>query len=572
MKISDYIVEFLDKKNINTIFGHLGGMNADFVDSIYKQKNIKFMLAYHEQAASFAANAYAVVKGQTSITTSTGAPGFCNLIPGIANAFFDSNPCIFIAGTAHTLAVRTSKNIRQNAFEEIDTLSMVQDITKMAVKIDNPEDIRYYLEKAFYIANEGRKGPVLLDIPYNIARAEVDVASLKGFEPPIVKYDDIDTKKIIEVLKNAQKPLIILGGGARGNKCKTHLKELLNKVKIPVVVSLLGLDVLSHNNTCFAGFIGHYGNRYANLALVNADCLIVIGSRLDERQLCYKTKYNSNVKVIRVDVDKHELNRKISEMISLHSTAEMFLEKLTMSNFDDCNFSKWLNVVNEWKKRYPSYDFSLKETNANNFLHIISDYLPNDAVICGDVGQNQMCVAQSIKLDNERILLNSAGYGSMGFSLPAAIGAAYARPDTAILSVNGDGGIQMNIQELQTVVRDNLPINIIVLNNKCLGMIRRLHENMFDNRTFASVDGYAVPDFAKIAYAYGIDYLRVDSVKKYVEVKDFISHQHPTFIEVVLPQIMQNNPDPGVTLDKQLPLLSDEEYKNIKKEVCFDKE
>lgn len=569
MKVSDYIADFLHNKNIKTIFGHLGGFNADFVDSIYLQKNIKFMLPYHEQAAAFAANAYAVVTEQTAIATSTGAPGFCNLVAGIANAFFDSNPCIFIAGTAHTKAVRTSKNIRQNAFEEIDTLSVVQDITKFSVKIENPEDIRYYLEKAFYIANEGRKGPVLLDIPYNIARSEVDVASLKGFEAPVVEYDDIDTQQIMDVLKNVKKPLIILGGGARSRQCKKQIKNLLDKVKIPVVASLLGLDVLSHNHPSFIGFIGHYGNRYANLALVNCDCLIVIGSRLDERQLCYKTKLNPNLKVIRVDIDKHELNRKIPETISIYSTAEMFLEKLNVENFDECDFSKWLQVLNVWKKRYPSYDLSLKETNANNFLHVISDYLPDDAVICSDVGQNQMCVAQSIYLNDDRMLLNSAGYGSMGFSLPAAVGAAYARPNTAVLSVNGDGGIQMNIQELQTIKRDNLPVNIVVLNNNCLGMIRRLQENMFDNRTSASIDGYSVPDYEKIAKAYGIDYLKIDSVAKYALVKDFISIKHPTFIEVILPQVMQNNPDPGVTLDKQVPILSDEEYEAIKREVCF---
>lgn len=571
MKVSDYIVDILDKHGINTVFGHLGGYNADIVDSFYANKKNHYVLGYHEQASAFAANAYAHIKEEIAIATSSGAPSSCNLVAGIANAYFDSVPCLFLVGSVHSLSVRESKNIRQNAFEEIDMVSMVSDITKYAVKITNPEDIKYQLEKAIHISQEGRKGPVLVDVPYDIARSEIDENSLKGYTPDnILNYDEIPLLEIKKILQEAKKPLILIGGGARSRKSRELLHKLLSKIKIPAVATLCGLDVLPHNHECFVGFIGHYGHRYANFALANCDFVLILGSRLDERQLGgHKSQLLPEAKVIRVDIDKHELGRKIPETISIYSSTENFLEKLTKEDFENSNFAKWFDAISTWKKRYPSYNFDCKEVNAINFLHIISDYIPEDAVICSDVGQNQMCVAQAMRLDKKRRLLNSAGYGSMGFSLPAAIGAAYARKNTAILSINGDGGLQMNIQELQTLVRDNLPVNIIVLNNNCLGMIRRLQENIFDNRTSASVNGYSVPNYSAIAAAYGIKYLKVDSVDKYELVKDFISDKTPTMIEVILPQKMQNYPEPGVCLDRQTPLLSDEEYNIIKKECAF---
>lgn len=571
MKASDFIVKKLNEKGINTFFGYIGGYDADIIDSIYKINNNHFILGYHEQASAFASNAYAHIKEDISLAVASGAPSACNLIAGIANAYFDSIPCIFLVGSVHSKAVRESKEIRQNSFEEIDMVSMVSDITKFAVKIDNPQDIRYYLEKAFYIAQEGRKGPVLIDIPYDIARCDINPENLKGYTPQENdNYDKIDIEEITKLLKSAKKPVILLGGGARSKACREQIKKLLNKVEIPVVASLCGLDVLPHNHKCFVGFIGHYGHRYANFALANCDCLLILGSRLDERQMGgYKTKLAPESKVIRVDIDKVELGRKIPETLSIYSSVENFLEELIKENFENFDFSKWLDVISAWKERYPSYNLNSKEINASNFLHTISDYLPDNAIICSDVGQNQMCVAQTLRLDNNRKLLNSAGYGSMGYSLPAAIGAAYAQKNTSILSINGDGGLQMNIQELQTIKRDHLPVNIIVLNNNCLGMIRRLQENMFDNRTSASIDGYSVPDYSAIATAYGIKYLKIDSVDKYELAKDFISSNSPTLIELFLPQKMQNIPEPGVSLDKQTPLLSDEEYNLIKKESAF---
>lgn len=565
MKVSDYIAQYLIQNGISTVFGHLGGFNADIIDSIYKTNRIRYVLGYHEQASSFAANSHSVISENVSVAVASGAPSACNMIAGIANAFFDSNSCLFLIGSVHSKAVRTSKAIRQNAFEEIDFVSLVSEISKYAAKVSSPEDIRFHLEKAMYESQEGRKGPVVLDVPYDVARADVCAENLKGFVSHAAEVDsDFDIENVLAVLGRAKKPLLLLGGGTRSNRCRVALTKLLEKVKIPSVASLCGLDVLSHDHDCFLGFIGHYGNRYANFAIANCDCLIVLGSRLDERQIGGKrSSFAPNATIIRVDIDKAELGRVLPETLSIHAKAEDFLQKLAYENFAGCDFSAWRNVLKSWKKRYPSYDLADKNVNVNTFFHVISDYLSDDAIICSDVGQTQMCVAQSLRLDKQRRLLNSAGYGSMGFSLPAAVGAACAGSGRQVISVNGDGGIQMNIQELQTIKRENLPVTVVVVNNNCLGMIRRLQERIYNNKTFASVEGYSAPDYSAIASGYGLPYIKISSPNQYDLLRSVLSDFAPKIIEVVANREMMNMPEPGSSIDLQIPLLSIDENRRI---------
>ncbi|WP_319543109.1 thiamine pyrophosphate-binding protein [uncultured Pseudodesulfovibrio sp.] len=568
MKVSDYIAQVLDENGITTVFGHLGGFNVDIVDSIYKTNKHHYVLSYHEQASSFAANSHSVLTENISVAVASGAPSACNMIAGIANAFFDSNACLFLIGSVHSKAVRTSKDIRQNAFEEIDFVSVVSEITKYAARVKSPDEIRYHLEKAMHVALEGRKGPVVLDIPYDVARADVCIDKLKRFIPSAQAGDwELDIDSVMALLRKAKKPIFLLGGGARSGKSRHALKQLLEKVKIPSVASLCGIDVLPHDHDCYAGFIGHYGNRYANFALANCDCLIILGSRLDERQIGgSKRRFAPNADIVRVDVDKVELGRTLAENISLHTTVETFFEKLSAEDFTGCDYSAWHKVLYLWQERYPSYDLSADDVNVNTFFHVISEFLADDAIVCSDVGQTQMCVAQSLRIDRQRRLINSAGYGSMGFSLPAAVGVACVERNRQVISINGDGGIQMNIQELQTVSRENLPITIIIVNNRCLGMIRRLQERIYDNRTVASVEGYSVPDYGAIANGYGLPYMKIDSPDQYSSLRDFIRQPGPNIVELVASQEMRNMPEPGASIDLQTPLLSDEENKLIKKE------
>ncbi len=578
MKVSEYVIEFLSEAGIDTIFGQIGGFNADLIDAIELGKKQKFVLNYHEQGAAFAANAFAMVRGNVSVATSSGAPSSCNLIGGIANAFFDSIPCLFLVGSVHTKALRKSPNIRQNAFEEIDMVSLVSEIIKFATKVTDPLDIRYCLEKALYVAKEGRKGPVLIDLPYDVARAEITPEELKGFIPDEIEtatVNQFDKGEIVGLLQASKRPLILLGGGSRSDSSRGLVKKLLEKVQIPVVASLCGLDVLPNDHPCYFGFIGHYGNRYANFAIANCDCLIVLGSRLDERQIAgEKSRFAGGANIVRVEIDQVELGRvdighdNLKE-IKIHSSVEIFLNKLLSTEMPDLNYDRWLNVISEWKKQYPSFEPALDEVNANNFLHAISEYFPENLVITADVGQNQMFAAQSLRLKQGNILLNTGGYGSMGFSLPAAIGAAYARPDATILSLNGDGGLLMNIQELQVVKRDKLPIKIIVLNNNCLGMIRRLQERIYEDRTTGSVRGYQAPDYSKIGPSYGLEYVKIASVDDYKLVDGLLKSSAAVLIEVQLPQNVINNPEPGAAIDLQTPLIPQIENEKIKKDVSF---
>ncbi|MBU1427038.1 MAG: thiamine pyrophosphate-binding protein [Gammaproteobacteria bacterium] len=571
MKVARYVAQVLSDNGIDTVFGHIGGFNADMIDAMTESGKQKFVLNYHEQASAFAANAFAMVRENLGVATSSGAPSSCNLVAGIANSFFDSVPCLFLVGSVHTKAVRKSPEIRQNAFEEIDMVSLVAGISKYAVKVTDPKDIRYCLEKALYVAREGRKGPAVLDIPYDVARSDVNVEELKAFSPPQEEnFDPIDVHEFVKTLENAKRPLLLLGGGCRSATSRQALGELLDKVAIPAVASLCGLDVLPHDHPCFAGFIGHYGNRYANFALANCDALIVLGSRLDERQIAgNKDRFAPDAKIIRVDIDRVEHVRSIAAHVSIYSSVENFLKTVLEGNYQGLHFPKWHDAIAGWKKRYPSHDIKLDEVNAHNFLNAISGYLPENLVVCVDVGQNQMFTAQSLRLRQGNRLLNSAGYGSMGYSLPAAIGAAYAQPDATIISINGDGGLQMNIQELQVIKRDKLPIKIIVLNNNCLGMIRRLQERLFDDRTVATVQGYESADYSAIAPAYGLQYVKIDSADQYCLMKDLLNSPASVLVEVILPQKIMNNPEPGAEIDLQTPLLSETENEQIKMDCKF---
>ena len=571
MKVTQYVAKTLRDIGVDTVFGQIGGFNANLVDAIVEGKQQAFVLNYHEQGAAFAANSYAMVRENLGVATSSGAPSSCNLIAGIANAFFDSVPCLFLIGSVHSKALRKSPEIRQNAFEELDMVSMVSGITKYAARVDNPNDIKYFLEKALYIAREGRKGPVVLDIPYDVARSDITVEQLKGFTPQLDrKFDTVDVHAFAAIINNSKRPLILLGGGARSTTSKRALLALLDKVAIPAVASLCGLDALPHDHPCFVGFMGHYGNRYANFAIANCDALLILGSRLDERQIAGdKARFAPDAKVIRIEIDPIEIGRNLPEHMSVYGSVEHFLSSGIIAECCENRFERWHEVIGNWRRRYPSHDASLDVVNAHNFFHAMSDYLPGNSIICADVGQNQMFAAQSLRLGPGHRLLNSAGYGSMGYSLPAAIGAAYARPDATVISINGDGGLQMNLQELQVVKRDRLPLKIVVLNNHCLGMIRRLQERILGDRTIASVQGYESADYVAIAAAYGLQYLSIKSPDQYQLIEEYLRCPYSVLIEVNLPQKDTNNPEPGAAIDLQTPLLSDSENEQIKMDCAF---
>lgn len=570
MKVSDYLVNQLLNIGVKTVFGYTGGNITCIIDSIGRTAGIKFVQNYHEQASAFSANAYAKITQNIGVAIASSGPGAINLISGIANAYYDSIPCLFITGNVSSLTVSKNSNIRQSGFQENDIVQMVQGITKFCIKIENPNEISYYLEKAIFYATHGRKGPVLLDIPHDIQYADVDIKRMPHYVPEgRQRVFRFKMEEYMPMILNAKAPLILVGGGADSKQSKLLLRKVLLKYKIPVVASLCGLSVLNHNHECFVGFIGAYGNRYANLALRYCDLLLVLGSRMDERQIGGNLdSFAPDADIIHIDIDKNELHNVVKREIGLNCSVETFLsEFIEQTGTDSIEYREWNEILAVWKKRF-SVDIS--SYGVHSFFKYLSSF-SDSSVVCADVGNHQMCVAQSYSFNcDEGALLNSGGLGAMGYALPAAIGAYFALDDARVICITGDGGMQMNLQELQTIKREGLPIKIIIINNQSLGMIEAYQQNVFSGRLFASVEGYSVPDFEKIAAAYEIPYIKVKDISGYSRAKQaMLESEDSVIIEFVATIGMRTYPIPGKSIIEQFPQLNDEELSKIRKEASI---
>lgn len=577
MKLSDYIVQFLKDINVTAVFGFQGGAIIHFIDSICKSGSVKFVSTHHEQAAAFAAEGYARVTGNIGVAAATSGPGAANLVTGIGSAFFDSIPCLYITGQVNTYEYKRSPEIRQEGFQETDIVSIVKPITKYAVMVNEPEKIKYYLEKAVHTAKSGRPGPVLLDIPMDVQRAEINPDSLQGFyecdeykRETKFQVNINDIKTAAELIKGSKRPLILAGGGIRLADACTELGRLVEITGIPVASTLMGIDCFDHNDSHYVGFLGAYGNRYSNLAAANCDLLMVLGSRLTSRQTSTLTdSFARGARIVHVDIDKNELGIKVKEHLSIECDVKYFIQSLNETlicseyKFD---YSAWMDKINSYKKSYPSYPTqkSLSKPDPNEFMHRLSDFLPDDSIICLDIGQNQIWASQSLKIRKNQRLINAGGMGAMGFGLSSAIGAFFARPRSKILVICGDGGFQMNMQELQTIVRERLPIKIIIMNNKTLGMIRHFQEMYLDSRYYGTIEGYSVPDFMKISEAYGIESLKINDERRLDDLKERLLDDKTYILEVELNNITYVIPKlaMGRPIEDQDPLLDRKELEN----------
>ncbi len=538
MKLSNYIAQFLVEKGCTHVFGYQGGAVTHLIDSLYAVDGIRFIGCGHEQAAAFAAEGYARVTGRCGVALATSGPGATNLITGIGSAYFDSIPCVYLTGQVNTYEYKGTLTVRQLGFQETDIVSVVTPIVKYAVRITDPTRIRYELERAFFTAQAGRKGPVLLDIPMDIQRTDVEEKTLAGYEPDPETRSPINITRMIEALNMSRRPVLLVGGGARLSGGTHLLNTLVQSLHIPVVTSLMGRDAVDNTLPEFCGMLGSYGNRYANLTAANSDLVLAIGTRLDTRQTgTLPQSFAREAKLIRVDIDPNELKHKIRpDEIGIEEDAKTFLEQL-LCEFQrvTSDWSAWHTVIAGYKARYPSFMKS-KFSDPNYLVSMLGSSMDKDEIICLDVGQNQMWCAQSLLLNARQRLLTSGGMGAMGFSLPAAIGAQYAAPDRKIIAFAGDGGMQMNIQELALLKREHLPVKVIVLNNQSLGMIRHFQEMYFSSRYAGTVKDYKAPDFCAVASAYGIQSLRAERIENLEAVRELISSPEPVVIEVTLPQ------------------------------------
>jgi acetolactate synthase I/II/III large subunit len=508
MKVSDFIAEFIEKKGISSIFELSGGMITHILDSLNQKTKVNIVTMHHEQSAAFAAEGFARISGLPGIALATSGPGATNLLTGIGSCYFDSTPAIFITGQVNRHELKGDSNLRQLGFQETDIITMAKPITKYCVQVVDPNQIPLIFEKAFAVALEGRPGPVLIDIPMDVQRTQIEVANIIRDKPTPKNINSNILESLSNEILKAKKPLVLSGRGIKASSSQELFDEFITITKIPVITSLLGLDTISFEDENRVGFIGSYGNRWANIAFGECDLLIVLGARLDIRQTGADTKFIENRTIFHIDCDLAEINNRVKGCIAIESDLADFFKqfKRESKNYKFEYPINWISSISELKQKWPDInELNAEGINPNVFMHLLSQNSKFAKAYLADVGSHQMWAAQSLELNREQQFLTSGGMGAMGFSLPAGIGASIALDKQPVIVLVGDGCMQINIQELQTIVRNNLPIKVIVLNNNTLGMIRQFQDSYFESRYQSTYWGYSAPDFQKVAEAYGID-------------------------------------------------------------------
>jgi len=541
MKLTDYLVRFLHKQGVTHIFELSGGMIAHIIDSLYEFGQIQVVTMHHEQGAAFAADGFARVKGVPGVALATSGPGATNLITGMGSCFFDSVPAIFITGQVNQHERRKDKSIRQLGFQEMDIIDMVGPVCKGVFSIESPDELPLVLERAFELAMSGRPGPVLIDIPMNLQRADIDA------EIPLVKpvYNNVTNLDadfwdgLHASIIAAKKPLILAGRGILSSYSRPEFKKLVELTKIPVITSLMAVDAIPFDNPLRVGFIGAYGNRWANMSISDCDFMLVIGSRLDIRQTGAFVESFGNKKIYHIDIEPGEINNRIKGCVPVVSDLKTFLGKAIkeLSGRAFPGYTDWYDQINALREQWPDIKESgdIAGINPNVFMHTLSKGSKESGAYLADVGNHQMWAAQSLELVDDQYFITSGGMGAMGFALPAAIGTCIGL-NKPVVMVAGDGGFQLNIQELQTIVRNKLPVKMVVINNKSLGMIRQFQDSYFKGKHQSTIWGYDTPDFEKVAMAYGI---RSATITKADEVAEGVrklweTPDEPYLLQVIL--------------------------------------
>lgn len=569
MKVSDYIVSFLEEKGVDVVFGYIGGMITHLVDSLDRNSNVRFIQTYHEQTAALAAEGYALESGKFGVAICTSGPGVTNMMTGIADAYFGSIPVLYITGQVNTYEYKYDKPIRQQGFQETDVISIVKSITKYAKMVDDAKYIRYELEKAVHIAMDGRKGPVVIDLPMDVSRAEINPEELAFFQPELPAESSFDFTEIKALLEKAEHPMLLLGAGCLG--CEGLLQSFIGRSQIPVVTSLMGRGMIDETYNYYVGMIGSYGNRCANMSISKADLLIALGTRLDTRQTgAMIDSFLSDGKIIHVDIDKDELkHHRLRNRLKVNLSVSTFLKGITDVNIAYKDYSVWNKWILKIKRLY-NQDEEIERFVENKapyrFMQALNGITEENDIITVDIGQNQMWAAQTLRLKKGQRLITSGGLVPMGFSLPVAIGIAFADSKKTIYCINGDGGFHMAVQSLMLISQYKLNIEVIVMNNEALGMITQFQHLYFDNRLAATVPtgGYMAPDVEALARAYHVDFYRLTAFDLNAAINPLSSLPagKPCVIEFVIhglttvsPKLEFNKPISELT-----PQLEEKEY------------
>lgn len=567
MKAADAVAKFLIAHKIQTCFELVGGMITHLLDSFAESGQFNIVSMHHEQSAAFAAEG--VVRhdrGKTiAVAMGTSGPGATNLLTGIGNCWFDSVPCLFITGQVNTHELKGDRAIRQQGFQELDIVSVAHTLTKYAVRVDKVCDLLPQLHKALSMALSGRLGPVLLDIPNDVQRAEISDELVEQWQNmPLTinsgaKITDAQLNQLKSLCRDSQRPLICIGGGARWADALGEWLLAADALGIPYVATLMGHErvVARHN---YFNLIGSYGNREANWAVQHCDLLIVIGARLDVRQTGSDVEdFARQAKVVQIDIDPAQLDNRIQADLDICATAESLFESFSLRAEIFPNIAKnWLPELTKQRDRAESNEYADWEISPSELFKQLNRSLVKHPVdyVC-DVGNHQMWAAQSLRLSPNQAVHYSGGMGAMGFALPAALGVAIQSKGKVVV-ITGDGSLQINIQELDTLNRLGLDITVIVMNNSVLGMVKNFQDMYFDGRDQSTKKGYSSPSFTDIAKAYGIEAYRIVTAADMADVVDLIAgHKGPLLIELMMEGATECRPRLafGSKLDEQFPRL-----------------
>lgn len=533
MKItgSQAVIESLLKEGVKVIFGYPGGANMPIYDALYDYKDkIRHVLVRHEQGATHAAEGYARVTGKAGVCFATSGPGATNLVTGIADAMMDSIPMVCITGQVASHLIGT------DAFQETDVIGITAPITKWNYQVTKVEEIPGAIAKAFFIAQNGRPGPVVVDITKDIQFKTFDFVYPNNFQIkkllPSTPADKV-IKQAAEIINSAKKPYLIVGHGALISKASSILTKFVEKSGIPVASTLHGLGAISSQHKNYVGMVGMHGHYSPNKLTNQADVIIAVGMRFDDRVTSTIATYAPSAKVIHIDIDASEINKNIKTYFGLVGDAKNILEKM-FTFLKKNNHDLWIQEFKKldlYAKKIVARQPKTKKITMNEVVTLISKKTRGEAIIVADVGQNQMFAARYYQYKNPNSYITSGGLGTMGFALPASMGAKIAAPKKQVIAIIGDGGFQMTIQELGTIFQEKLPIKILILNNEYLGMVRQWQEMFFEKRY--SFTHLANPDFIAISKGYGIPAKLVTERKDLEKsIEKFLSDTGPTLLEV----------------------------------------
>ncbi|EHJ07199.1 biosynthetic-type acetolactate synthase large subunit [Staphylococcus simiae] len=538
---SELLVEALLKENVDYLFGYPGGAVLPLYDTFYDGK-IKHILARHEQGAVHAAEGYARVSGKTGVVVVTSGPGATNVITGITDAHSDSLPLVVFTGQVAT------PGIGRDAFQEADILSMTSPITKQNYQVKNVEDIPRIVHEAFYVANSGRKGPVVIDFPKDmgVLSTNVDLCdelNIPGYQvttEPDVK--DVDT--LVSYLTEAKKPLILAGAGINHSQSNDLLTHFVNQYQIPTATTLLGLGAIPYDDPLFLGMGGMHGSYASNMALTECDLLINLGSRFDDRLASKPDEFAPNAKVVHVDIDPSEINKVIKADLGIVADCKNLLQQLTVRDITIPEHQQWVKHCQNNKQQHPFKHGEPDDVfcKPQRTIEYIGEITNGEAIVTTDVGQHQMWSAQFYPFKNHGQWVTSGGLGTMGFGIPAAIGAKLANPDKTVVCFVGDGGFQMTNQEMALLPEYGLDVKIVLINNGTLGMVKQWQDKFFNQRFSHSVFNDQ-PNFMKMAEAYGVQGFLIDNPKNLEQQLDeAFNYDGPALIEVRISPAEPVNP------------------------------